>query len=187
MDNISIPQEFADAAERLSESGFSISGEWYHGTASGLVESIQANGLIGGGDKETTERLQNTLGTIGNRKFETSDPVFLTQSKELAYYWALKKAHTRNVYFQKNERPVVFQVAIAPEQVKPDAGAIAILLEPSNEYILFLKETYEKKGLEWDEINPLEAERAYFVDKLGMAYSFNNIPATDLELLADAE
>lgn len=176
------PEFLQDVDALLSESGFATSDTWYHGTSSGLVESIMSVGLKGGGDTATTERTQSTLGTIGNRQFESSEPVFLTQSKELAFYWADQKAHTRNLYFQEDEIPVVIEVS-QPESISPDVGATAMLLEPSNEYILALQAIYERQGIEWNDVNALEVPREFYLEKLGMAYSSNNVPAEKLAIV----
>ncbi|MEQ3692389.1 MAG: hypothetical protein ABNH15_11945 [Alcanivorax sp.] len=180
-DNIT-PEFLQDISVLLSDSGFATNDTWYHGTSSGLVESIMTLGLSGGGDTETTERTQSTLGTIGNRQFESSEPVFLTQSKELAFYWAAQKTHTRNLYFKKDEIPVVIQVS-QPEKVSPDVGGTAMLLEPSNQYILTLKAIYEQHGVAWNDANPLEVPREFYLEKLGLAYSSKNIPAEKLSIL----
>lgn len=176
------PEFLQDVDTLLSEAGFATNDTWYHGTSSGLIESIMTLGLKGGGDTETTERTQSTLGTIGNRQFESHDPVFLTQSKEIAFYWAAQKAHTRNLYFRKDEIPVVIQVS-QPEKVSPDVGGTAMLLEPSNEYILTLQAIYESKGIAWEEVNPLEVPREFYLQKLAMAYSSENIPAEKLSIV----
>ena len=180
-DNIT-PEFLQDISVLLSDSGFATNDTWYHGTSSGLVESIMTLGLSGGGDTETTERTQSTLGTIGNRQFESSEPVFLTQSKELAFYWAAQKTNTRNLYFKKDEIPVVIQVS-QPEKVSPDVGGTAMLLEPSNQYILTLKAIYEQHGVAWNDANPLEVPREFYLEKLGLAYSSKNIPAEKLSIL----
>ena len=183
MSDITTPDYLKDAEQLLSENGFATSDDWYHGTASGLVDTILKDGLKGGGDTETAEREQGTLGTIGNRQFETSEPVFLTQSKELAYFWAARKAHTRNLYFRKEETPVVLKVS-QPEKVTPDVGGTAILLEPNNTYITMLKELYEKKGIAWiDESNPLKLPRETYLDMLGLGYSYDNIPADKVSVV----
>ncbi len=177
------PESLRDVSELLTEDGFTSSDRWYHGTASGLVKSIMSQGLTGGGDTETTERAQKTLGTIGNRQFASDDPVFLTQSKELAYYWAGVKTHARNLYFQKNETPVVLEVSIPSAQVKPDVGAAALVMEPSNEYITLLKKLYEENKITFEEVNPLKADRMYYLQKLAMAYTERTVSAEDLKLV----
>ncbi|MDF1764446.1 MAG: hypothetical protein P1U57_13635 [Oleibacter sp.] len=178
-----VPSFLKDALTLLSADGFACGEQWYHGTSSGLVESILANGLKGGGDTELSERTQSTLGTIGNRQFESNDPVFLTQSKELALYWAISKMHTRNLYFQKNEAPVVLAVEIDNASIKSDVGATAILLEPSNDYILTIKSLYEEKGLTWEDVNPLQVDRQFFLNKLAMAYCNKDIPAAQVSVV----
>ena len=178
-----LPDFLKDATALLSADGFRTSNVWYHGTSSGLVEPILTHGLIGGGDTETKEREQQTLGTIGNRQFEANDPVYLTQSRELALFWAINKAHMRNLYFRQNEIPVVMQVSLDPSQVTGDVGAAALLYEPGNHYILTLKEIYEDAGIAWDDVDPMKADRNYYLHKLGMAYCKDTIPAEQLSVV----
>ena len=71
------PDYLSDISAKLSVNGIASDGIWYHGTASGLVDAIVADGLIGGGDSEFLNRTQQTLGTIGGRQFESNDPVFI--------------------------------------------------------------------------------------------------------------
>ncbi|MEC8102975.1 MAG: hypothetical protein VXZ24_12815 [Pseudomonadota bacterium] len=185
MSDITTPDYLKDAEQLLSDSGFATSDDWYHGTSSGLVSTILKDGLKGGGDSETAAREQGTLGTIGNRQFESSEPVFLTQSKELAYFWAARKAHTRNLYFRKEEEAVVLKIS-SPAKVTPDVGGTAILLEPSNTYIAMLKEVYEKKGIDWiDESNPLKLPREIYLEKLGLGYSYDDIPAEKISVVSE--
>ncbi|HBS41658.1 MAG TPA: hypothetical protein DEA26_03185 [Oceanospirillales bacterium] len=177
------PEFLRDVSELLTEQGLTTGEHWYHGTASGLLKSIMSQGLIGGGDAESAARMQKTLGTIGNRQFESDDPLFLTQSKELAYFWAEAKTHARNLYFQQNEEPVVLEISVAAEKVRPDVGAAALIMEPSNEYLLKLKSLYEAQGVTFEEVNPLKADRGYFLSKLGMAYTEMVISPDDLRVL----
>lgn len=180
------PEYLSDFSAKLSVDGIASDGIWYHGTASGLVETILTEGLKGGGDSEFLSRTQQTLGTIGGRQFENNEPVFLTQSKELAYYWAENKTRARNVYFQKNETPAVLAINLPTElsdKVKPDVGAAALVMEPGNDYIVKLKELYIDNGIELAEVNPLQVDRSYFLQMLAMAYIQDQIPAEALTLL----
>jgi hypothetical protein len=180
------PDYLSDISAKLSVNGIASDGIWYHGTASGLVDAIVADGLIGGGDSEFLNRTQQTLGTIGGRQFESKDPVFITQSKELAYYWAEQKTRARNIYFQKDETPVVFAINLPSEladKVKPDVGAAALVMEPGNDYVTKLQELYIDNGITLNEVNPLQVDRSYFLQMLAMAYIQDQIPATALTLL----
>ena len=178
------PQFLKDAVDLLEKDGFRTSDVWYHGTASGLAESIMTQGLIGGGDTETAQREQNTLGTIGNRQFAAADPVYLTQSRELALYWAIETTHRRNMFFQKNEFPLVLRVDMTGVEVKPDAGAAAIAIEPGNNYMEAVKLTYKEAGIDFPEdINPMKIDRDFYLKKLGMAYSADAIPAERLSVV----
>jgi len=180
------PDYLSDISTKLRVNGIASDGIWYHGTASGLVDAIVADGLIGGGDSEFLNRTQQTLGTIGGRQFESKDPVFITQSKELAYYWAEQKTRARNIYFQKDETPVVFAINLPSEladKVKPDVGAAALVMEPGNDYVTKLQELYIDNGITLNEVNPLQVDRSYFLQMLAMAYIQDQIPATALTLL----
>ena len=173
MSTESTPSQFQDTQQLLSQDGFRVSNIWYHGTACGLLESIQQQGLKGAGDAELMSRQQHLLKTIGHSSIGSDDPIFLTQSKELAYFWAQQKTHSRNLAFQQQEQPVVLQITLSPEdnaQVKPDAGGAALMLEPGNAYMTFLKDLYQQHGLTLEDINPLQAERQYFLQQLGLAY-----------------
>ncbi|MGR5456567.1 hypothetical protein ACPV5N_22030, partial [Vibrio alfacsensis] len=83
-----VPSYLQDAKELLSQDGFATSDVWYHGTSSALLSSIQGQGLKRSGDKALNQAAKKTMATIGNNYTESVAPVFLTQSKELAYYWA---------------------------------------------------------------------------------------------------
>jgi len=182
------PDFLQDADSLLSENGFATSDVWYHGTASGLVDGIMQNGLKGGGDAETSARTQGTLATIGNRQFESNDPVFLTQSKELAFFWAVRKAHTRNLYFQTKEFPVVIRVT-EPGKVSPDTGATALMLEPGNDYVDMIRKLFESKEISFpdDNTNPLTLPREFYLNNLAMGYSADPIPADKLSVVVPAK
>ena len=83
-----IPSYLQDAKDLLTKDGFATSDVWYHGTSSALIGSINGSGLRRSGDKVMNQAAKNTMATIGNSYTEQREPVFLTQSKELAHYWA---------------------------------------------------------------------------------------------------
>jgi len=87
---IELPEIYNDVQTVLGEDGFAIptNGVWYHGTSSALVDSIKENGLVRSGDKAFNQVAKQTMATIGNSYTEQREPVFLTQSKALAYFWA---------------------------------------------------------------------------------------------------
>jgi hypothetical protein len=182
------PAYLKDVASLMSEDGsMATSNVWYHGTASSLVKGIKNKGLHGGGDAAWIKRTQGTLQTIGNRTFETKDPVFLTQSKELAYFWAQQRAHLRNVYFQKDEIPAVIKVTLNEDdnaKVNPDAGGAALIMEPNNEYVLYLKEIFTANGQDLDDFDPTKADRMIYLNRLGLAYTNDYIPGKFIEVLA---
>lgn len=184
MNEFTVPAYLQDARQLLSESGFACTGRWYHGTASGLIPSIQAHGLHGSGDLELLTRQFKTLGTIGHDISDHKDPLFITQSKELAYFWACEKAHTRSVYLKTNEQPVVFELNLPEDlqqQVTTDAGGAALVLEPGNLYLLWLGELYDACGISKPDIDPLRGDRMDYLNKLGLAYL--NAPVAPEHLL----
>lgn len=180
MTDISSPALLQDATELLTSQGFKLTGKWYHGTASGLLESILETGLRGTGDISGLQKHMETLGTIGHQASNHHDPLFVTQSKELAYFWALQKADQRNLYFRQNETPVVLELSLPEDlnkKVTTDAGGAALVLEPNNFYIVWLKDLYKQLDIPFPELNPFECDRMDYLNKLGLAYIDAEIPA----------
>lgn len=188
MSELHVPAYLQDAKQLLSETGFAVNGTWYHGTASGLTAAIEKIGLRGSGDLETLSKHFETLGTIGHDHSTAKDPLFITQSKTLAYFWAVQKTHTRNRFYQTNEKPVVWTIQLTAEQqpqVITDAGGAALLLEPNNKYITWLKEIYQETGLALPDLNPFSCDRLDYLNKLGLAYTELHIAPEQLQLLKD--
>jgi hypothetical protein len=188
-ENVIAPDYLKDAASLMSEDGnMATSNVWYHGTASSLVKGIKNKGLHGGGDAAWIKRTQGTLQTIGNRTFETQDPVFLTQSKELAYFWAQQRAHSRNLYFQKDETPVVVKITLNDDdnaKVNPDAGGAALIMEPNNAYVNYIKAVFAANDQNLDDFDPREADRMIYLNRLGLAYTNDYIPGKFIEVIAE--
>ncbi|SFC04869.1 hypothetical protein SAMN05660443_1315 [Marinospirillum celere] len=183
------PAFLKDTQEVLSAQGFATGNIWYHGTSSALVGSIQEQGLKGSGDQAILEATKKTMATIGNSYTETQEPVFLTPSKELAYYWAQQTVRNRQMRIQGEEAAVVLEVNLPDElnqQVKPDVGAASLLLLKEGEnYLAYLASLYQANGLELPQINLMKAERTDYLKLLGMAYSDQDIPAEYIRLLAE--
>ncbi len=181
------PAHFQDAKELLSEAGFAISDIWYHGTSSALLDSIKAQGLKRSGDKALKLAAKKTMSTIGNSYAETIEPVFLTQSKELAHYWAEQTLRERSVRFEGDEHAVVLAVNLPPEllsKVKPDTGAASLMLViGGSSYLTDLAEIYKTNGQTLAEINPVKADRMDYLNKLGMAYIDQDIEPQYLKVL----
>jgi hypothetical protein len=182
-----VPDHLQDAKDLLSEAGFTTSDTWYHGTSSALLESIKKQGLKRSGDKALKQTAKKTMATIGNSYAESIEPVFLTQSKELAYYWAEQTLRERSVRFEGEEQTVVLAVKLPEEllcKVKPDTGAASLLLvSGSNSYLKDLGEIYKANGQTLAEIDPIKADRMDYLNKLGMAYIDQDIDAQYLEAL----
>lgn len=175
------PSHLQDAQTLLSENGFAIGDTWYHGTSSALVDSIMANGLNRSGDKSMKQAAKKTMATIGNAYTESIEPVFLTQSKEVAYYWACQAVRDRSVRVEGEETPVVLSLAL-PEAlnnaVKPDVGAASLLLLKEGEaYLAHIASLYQKADLAEPSIDLKQADRMEYLNKLGMAYLNKDIAA----------
>jgi hypothetical protein len=173
--------------EPLTEQGFASSDTWYHGTSSALAASIQSSGLKRSGDAQLNEAAIKTMATIGNKYAQSTEPVFLTQSKTLALYWAEQTVRERSVRVEGEETPVVFSITL-PEplnnQVKPDVGAASLLLLKEGEnFMMTLASLYQANGLSTPEIDLKGANRLEYLNKLGMAYIDKDIPAAHIVLL----
>ncbi|MEY8263161.1 MAG: hypothetical protein RPR98_03055 [Bermanella sp.] len=186
MSDTATPAFLKDSAQILTQAGFASSQTWYHGTASGLLASILRQGLKQSGDSESNQKAKNTMTTIGGSYKENKDPVFLTQSKELAYYWASQACHARNKYFAQDEAPVVLAIKLPAElnnTIQPDVGVAAILLAGQNDYLDAVNKIYQDNALQAPQIDPMTADRMDYLKLLGMAYSQQNIAAEYIELV----
>lgn len=169
-----IPSYLQDAADLLTKDGFAISDVWYHGTSSALTSSIESLGLKRSGDKAMKQAAKSTMATIGNKYTESIEPVFLTQSKTLAYYWAKQTVRERSVRFEGQETPRVISVTL-PEslnaKVRPDVGAASLLMVKEGEaYMAHLAKLYQDHGVGELDIDLKGADRLEYLQKLGMAY-----------------
>lgn len=183
------PAFLQDAKALLTEQGFTTSDTWYHGTSSALVDSIKEQGLKRSGDKALKEAAKKTMSTIGNSYTESIEPVFLTPSKELAFYWAEQTVRDRSVRIEGDEQPVVFAVKLPEElnaQVKPDVGAASLLLvKEGKSFMAYLAGIYQENGFSAPEIDLMKADRMEYLNKLGMAYLNTDIGVSYLNLVTD--
>lgn len=181
------PPFLKDAKILLTEQGFTTGDTWYHGTSSALADLINAQGLKRSGDRELINAAKNTMATIGNDYTESIEPVFLTQSKELAFYWAEQTVRDRSVRIEGDEQPVVFTVKLPPElnqQVKPDVGAASLLLLKEGEnFMAYLAGIYQTNGLNAPDIDLMKADRLEYLTTLGMAYFDADIDVSLLGLI----
>jgi len=181
------PIHLKDTKALLTTKGFTSSNIWYHGTSSALVESIQEHGLKRSGDKEIKAAAKKTMATIGNNYTETIEPVFLTQSKEVAFYWAEQTVRERSVRIDGEQTPVVFEVVLPEElnnKVKPDVGAASLLLVKEGEhFMVFLASIYQENDCDIPEIDLRQADRMEYLNKLGMAYFDEDIAPEYIELM----
>lgn len=185
-----VPSHLQDAKDLLSQDGFATGDTWYHGTSSALLLSIQSQGLKRSGDKALNEAAKATMATIGNQYAERVEPVFLTQSKELAYYWAQQTVRKRSVRFEGEEAPVVLQVNLSEKQrakVKPDVGAMSLLMmQDGEQFMVHLAHVYQNQGFSGPDIDLRSADRMEFLDKLGMAYIDEDISPACIELMSES-
>ncbi|MEH6811617.1 MAG: hypothetical protein V7677_03700 [Motiliproteus sp.] len=181
------PTFLQDAKDLLTEQGFATSDTWYHGTSSALVDSIKEQGLKRSGDKALKDAAKNTMATIGNSYTESIEPVFLTQSKELAFYWAEQTVRDRSVRIEGDEQPVVFAVKLPEElnaQVKPDVGAASLLLVKEGEnFMAYLAGIYQANGFGAPDIDLMKADRLEYLSKLGMAYFDADVGVSCLDII----
>lgn len=184
---IDTPIFLKDAKDLLSEQGFATSDIWYHGTSSALVKSIKAQGLKRSGDKTLKAAAKKTMATIGNNYTESIEPVFLTQSKEVAFYWAKQTLRNRSVRVEGDEQPVVIAVKLPEKlnsQVKPDVGAASLLLVKEGEnFMAYLTDIYLENGFAAPQIDLMKADRLDYLHILAMAYINADIDASYLDVL----
>ncbi|MEH6650717.1 MAG: hypothetical protein V7707_11880 [Motiliproteus sp.] len=184
-----VPTYLQDASSLLSEAGFASGETWYHGTSSVLVDSIMEQGLNGSGDQALQQVARDTMATIGDKAFQqTKEPVFLTQSRELAFYWAERCVRDRSVRFEGNEQPVVLALDLPEtlrQKVKPDVGAAALLMANSDGVFEYLETLYSRFDLVFPELDPVRADRMEYLTKLGMAYIDQDIDSDYLRVLTD--
>lgn len=168
------PAYLQDAKDLLSSEGFATGDVWYHGTSSAVVGSINGSGLMRSGDRAMNQMAKSTMATIGNNYTETREPVFLTQSKELAYYWAEQAVRRRSVRIEGEQTPVVLAVKL-PEaeraKVRPDVGAAGLLMIKEGEgFMTYLAKLYQDNDAGVLDIDLMNAPREDYLSKLGMAY-----------------
>jgi len=182
-----IPFYLQDAKSLLTDQGFTVSDVWYHGTSSALLTSIKGQGLKRSGDKALKQTAKATMATIGNSYTESIEPVFLTQSKELAFYWASQTIKERSVRFEGDEMPIVLQVKLSEQllsKVKPDVGAASLLLLKEGEnFMAYLAGLYQANGFDVPDIDLMKADRMEYLNKLGMAYIDKDIATACVELV----
>ena len=171
-----LPEIYNDLNAVLSKNGFSIpdNGVWYHGTSSALVDFILENGLKRSGDVDINQAAKQTMATIGNSYTEQREPVFLTQSKALAYFWAEQCVRRRKVRFGGDEQPAVITVQLDEElrgKVRPDVGAASLLmLKEGEQFMDFVLGLYAQADAGEVDIDLMKADRDEYLRKLGMAY-----------------
>jgi len=187
--DIETPDYLQDADSLLSDTGFKTSNTWYHGTTSGLSQQILEQGLKRSGDTEINQVTKKAMTTIGNSYKERKEPVFLTQSKQLAYYWATQKVRTRKVHTGNDETPEVIQVTLDDSlnaNVKSDVGAVVMLMD-LHPYMGYLETLYQTKGISFDlddiQANAMELNREDYLNKFGLAYYAKDIDAKYLSLV----
>ena len=183
-----VPQNLQDAKDILTSDGFAVGNTWYHGTSSELLASIKQQGLKRSGDKALKQTAKKIMATIGNQYTETTEPVFLTQSKQLAYYWAQQKVHERSVHCGSEASPVVLAVSLPEElknAVKPDVGAASLLLAEDSDFLQYVAHIYQEMGLVAPDMDPMRSDRLEYLNKLGMAYIDADIDAQYVEALGE--
>lgn len=183
------PEFLKDAKQLLTAHGFVTGETWYHGTSSELVNAILEQGLKRSGDQAMTEATKKTMATLQHSLEESVEPVFLTPSKELAYYWAEQKVRARKVRLGGNDEPVVLSVQLPAEdnaKVKPDVGAASLLLLQEGEHFLaHLAGIYQEADAGVPEIDLMKANRMEYLSTLGMAYFDGDIDAAYIAVVSE--
>jgi hypothetical protein len=183
------PTFLKDAKDLLGKQGFTTSNVWYHGTSSALVDSIKTQGLKRSGDKVLKNAAKQTMATIGNSYTESIEPVFLTQSKELAFYWAQQTVRNRSVRVEGNEHAVVFAATLSEDlnaKVKPDVGAASLLLlKEGEDFMAYLAGIYQENGFGIPDIDLMKADRMEYLTVLGMAYLNADIAPNCLDMVSE--
>ena len=186
---IELPEIYNDIDTVLTKDGFSVpsDGVWYHGTSSALLDSIVENGLNRSGDQAFNQAAKNTMATIGNNYTEQREPVFVTQSKALAYFWAEQCVRRRSVRFDGEESPVVLTITLdnaTAAKVRPDVGAAGLLMIKEGEaFMIYLAKLYEEAGLDALDIDLMKADREEYLNKLGMAYIDQDLSVEQIKQL----
>lgn len=189
IDMIELPEIYNDIDTVLTKDGFSVpsDGVWYHGTSSALLDSIVENGLNRSGDQAFNQAAKNTMATIGNNYTEQREPVFVTQSKALAYFWAEQCVRRRSVRFDGEESPVVLTITLdnaTAAKVRPDVGAAGLLMIKEGEaFMIYLAKLYEEAGLDALDIDLMKADREEYLNKLGMAYIDQDLSVEQIKQL----
>lgn len=182
------PAHLQDAKHLLSAQGFATSNTWYHGTSSALVDSILQHGLKRSGDQALNQAAKQTMATIGNSFEATLEPVYLTQSRELAYFWAEQTARNRSVRVGGDNTPAVIRATLPDAlqaQVKPDVGAATLLMvETGERYMEYVAQLYQASGLPMPDIDLKAADRMAYLHTLGMAYVDADFDASLLAVVA---
>ncbi|MBK8972041.1 MAG: hypothetical protein IPM37_11930 [Hahellaceae bacterium] len=182
---MTVPAHLQDVKTQLTAEGFAQGTVWYHGTSSALLDSIQADGLKRSGDRAMRQAVKKTLATIGENRSESIEPVFITPSRELAYFWAQQTIKRRG-RFEGAEEPVVLALNLPADwqgKVRPDVGAAALLMVGGNDYLTFLQACYADAGLSIPDFETVQLDRLDYLRKLGMAYMDCDIPASYLQVL----
>lgn len=182
-----VPAHLQDAQHLLSAQGFATSNTWYHGTSSALVGSILQHGLKRSGDQALNDAAKQTMATIGNTFEATVEPVYLTQSSELAHFWAAQTVRNRSVRVGGDNQAVVLKATLPDAinaEVRPDVGAATLLMVDTGErYMAHVAQLYQASNLPAPDINLKSADRMAYLHTLGMAYLDTDIAADVLELV----
>ncbi len=183
---MNVPEQYKDSVDSLKNGGFEIGSTWYHGTTSGLLPNIQSKGLVGSGDVDFNAATAKAMKTIGAEFTESKDPIFLTPSKEMAYFWAQEKTNVRNQRFGGDEKPVVLEVSL-PEtlqaSVHPDVGAAAMFMTGEHQYLTQLDAYYVARGVTLKDSSGSGWNRESYLTQFGLAYLDHTIPPESVKAI----
>ena len=100
---------------------------------------------------------------------ESIEPVFVTPSRELAYFWAIQTVNRRG-RFEGAEAPVVITINLPEDwrgKVRPDVGAAALLMVNGGDYLTFLGECCAAAGQTMPDFEAVPLDRTDYFAQVG--------------------
>lgn len=143
-----LPIYLRDDSKLLNRDGFVLSNTWYHGTSTELIPSILENGLLISGDEKLNSFVKYKMESYGEVYRENREPIYLSPSKEIAYYWANQTAKSRGRLFGGSDKPVVLEINL-PEHLNsdvcPDKKGYKMVIDQEDDFLQLLKKKYGQK------------------------------------------
>lgn len=177
-----LPTYLRDNSGLLNRDGFVLSNTWYHGTSTELLPSILENGLLVSGDEKLNAYVKYEMESRGGSYRENREPIYLSPSKEIAYYWANQTAQSRGRLFGGSDKPVVLEVNL-PEHLNfdvcPDKKGYSMIISQEDDCLKLLKKKYRLKKFTL----PLAKNDNEIISIAGLAHINTSIPADYISML----